>query len=265
MVFLCVAYGFLMSHTGGWLEAWEPEAEDEYDAAQFTPLWDKRGRFQPDGLIDLPEPAQRYLLHTIAPGTLLASSVDLRMHGEIKFHGWRRFAAQQIIHANLDFVSKARIHVLGLNVPFTETVQNGKGARPSRRHSGRPHSARSTAGRAMAQSVWMPPSLCNEFVVWTAISEPRPHVHICAHGEWAELALQIGADGSLCALRLFRWSNAGGGRFRYVPYGGMVEDEDTFGGYTIPTKLRLGYFAGTDRFAIDGESLRVTVDDATFF
>ena len=40
--------------------------------------------FNPDKLSHLPAAAKRYLEHTIAPGTKIASAVRLKMHGEIK-------------------------------------------------------------------------------------------------------------------------------------------------------------------------------------
>src|SRR6266508_167454 len=40
--------------------------------------------FTEDIVSDLPTPARRYLLHAIRPGTLLASSVRLEMHGTMR-------------------------------------------------------------------------------------------------------------------------------------------------------------------------------------
>ena len=43
--------------------------------------------FVANKIAGLPEAAQRYFEHAIAPDTLLASAVRLRMHGEIKLKG----------------------------------------------------------------------------------------------------------------------------------------------------------------------------------
>ena len=43
--------------------------------------------FQRDQIAGLPEAARSYLEHEIDPGTLLASAVRLRMHGENKLRG----------------------------------------------------------------------------------------------------------------------------------------------------------------------------------
>lgn len=41
-------------------------------------------RFTEDMVAELPAPVQRYFLHTIQPGTPLASSVQIEMHGSFR-------------------------------------------------------------------------------------------------------------------------------------------------------------------------------------
>jgi uncharacterized protein DUF6544 len=55
-------------------------------------------RFSSAELSALPDAAQRYLTHAIAPGRALASAVRLKMHGEIKLKGWHPFSAEQVIY-----------------------------------------------------------------------------------------------------------------------------------------------------------------------
>jgi len=43
-----------------------------------------------------------------------------------------------------------------------------------------------------------------------------------------------------------------------------VTRERSFGGYTLPTRLRAGWHFGTERFESEGEFFRVTIDDAVF-
>ena len=54
-------------------------------------------------------------------------------------------------------------------------------------------------------------------------------------------------------VRMSRWGNPDGSRFRYVDFGALIEEENTFQGYTIPTRLRIGWYIGTDRFDSEGE------------
>ena len=55
-----------------------------------------------------------------------------------------------------------------------------------------------------------------------------------------------------------------GGQFRYESFGGVAEQEASFGGYTIPTRLRIGWYFGTNLFETDGEFFRVTIDHAAY-
>ena len=46
-----------------------------------------------------------------------------------------------------------------------------------------------------------------------------------------------------------------------MDFGGIIEEEGTFCGYTIPTRLRIGWYFGTERFESEGEFFRVTIVD----
>jgi len=70
--------------------------------------------------------------------------------------------------------------------------------------------------------------------------------------------------GRLKTFKLPRWGNPDGAEFRYVDFGGIVEAEGTFCGYTIPTRLRIGWYFGTERFASEGEFFRATIEDAIY-
>jgi hypothetical protein len=65
-------------------------------------------------------------------------------------------------------------------------------------------------------------------------------------------------------VQLQRWGNPDGGPFRAVDFGAVAEDEQTFGGYTIPTRLRVGWYVGSPQFESAGEFFRVTIDDARY-
>ena len=61
-----------------------------------------------------------------------------------------------------------------------------------------------------------------------------------------------------------RWGNPGGLKFDYYNCGGTVEEEATFGGYTIPVRMRVGWHFGTELFETEGEFFRVVIDDAIY-
>lgn len=61
-----------------------------------------------------------------------------------------------------------------------------------------------------------------------------------------------------------RWGNPGGVEFGYYNCGGIVEEEGTFQGYTVPTRMRVGWHFGTERFETEGEFFRVLIQDAVY-
>jgi hypothetical protein len=219
----------------------------------------------------LPEAARRYLVHAIAPGTRLASSVRLRMHGEIKLKRWLPFVAEQVILRGREMIWRATVRSGVMTIRGFDRFVNGEGAMrwklfglfPVMTASG-PDISRSAAGRVKAESVWLPSILCGDDVSWTAHDSCRPDAHFKVRTDTQPLALTIDDKGGLKSVKLQRWGNPEGSEFHDADFGGIVEEEATFGGYTIPTRVRIGWYFGTDRFEQDGEFFRVTVDDAKY-
>jgi hypothetical protein len=222
-------------------------------------------------LSGLPEAARLYLGHAIASGSKLASAVRLRMHGEIKLGRWFPFEAEQVMRSDRGMIWSARVSMRGMPVRGSDRLLDGEGGMrwkllgiiPVMTASG-PDITRSAAGRLAGESVWLPSTLCGENVSWSAPELLRPRARFTVQGEKAELALCIDGSGRLKSLKFPRWGNPGGGGFRYVDFGGLVEEEGTFGGYTIPTRLRVGWYFGTDRFEREGEFFRATIDSAEY-
>jgi hypothetical protein len=116
----------------------------------------------------------------------------------------------------------------------------------------------------IAESAWLPSALCGDDVSWTAEDSFHPCARLAVQGEAGELGLTIDAEGSVKSFGLPRWANPEGKEFHYVDFGGVMEDESTFDGYTIPTRLRVGWYFRTDRFERVGEFFRATLDDAAY-
>jgi hypothetical protein len=90
------------------------------------------------------------------------------------------------------------------------------------------------------------------------------HARFAVDGHAADLALAV-AQGRLHAVSLARWGNPEGGAFHEVPFGAFVDQEATFDGYTIPARLRVGwYFDDVARFEREGKFFEVSIDDAIF-
>jgi hypothetical protein len=170
------------------------------------------------------------------------------MHGEIKLGRWLPFTAEQVIHWGQGMIWNATVRMNAMSIRGFDQLVNGEGAMrwklfgivPVMRASG-PDITRSAAGRVMAESVWLPSVLCGDEVKWTAQDAFHPLASLTVQGEAGEPALNIDNNGGIKLLTLPRWGNPGGTEFRYVDFGGVVEEERRFGAYTIPTRLRVGY------------------------
>lgn len=226
---------------------------------------------RPDDLPHLPEVAQRYLRHAIAPGAPLATRVRLRMHGEIKLKRWMPFQAEQVIHAERGMIWKASVGSGLGQLRGTDRVLDGRGSMswrvlgilPVVRGSG-PDLTRSGAGRLGAELIWLPSALLSPAVFWSGFHPSRVQATLHVQGHPVSLNLSVGARGELNSVSLARWGNPDGGAFRLVEFGGFSEGEAAFGGYTIPTRFRAGWYFGTDRFYREGEFFRMTLDEAEY-
>jgi len=228
------------------------------------------GTFSSSAVAELPEPARRYLRHAIAPGTPLASAVRLRMRGAIKLGRWLPFTAEQVIHRDRGFIWKASVRRLGVPIfrGFDRLVGGEAemhwrllGLFPVMTASG-PEITRSAIGRLDAESVWLPSLLAGDDVRWTARDSRHPVAAFSGHSSAVEF--EIDEQGRLASLSMQRWGNPGGAAFRLVDFGGLMEGEATFAGYTIPTRLRVGWYIGSPRFESEGEFFRATIEDAVF-
>lgn len=233
-----------------------PPSEAVFDSAKLAPI---------------PEPARRYLSHAIAAGAPLASAVRLRMHGEIKLKRWYPFSAEQVICWSRGFIWQAAVRMGALTIRGSDRFVDGEGAMrwklfgllPFIRASGA-DITRSAAGRVNMECAWLPSVLCGQDVSWKAPDSSRAHANFTAHGEAAVIDFAIDTHGALQSVSMPRWGNPEGAAFRYATFGGFLEKEAAFGGYTIPTRLRVGWHFGTERFETEGEFFRAAIDSAAY-
>lgn len=227
-------------------------------------------RFDPTCLAGLPEGARRCLGHALAPGAPLARAVRLTMRGTIRLGDWHPFEAEQVIVQGRGMVWAARVRMKGLPIRGSDRLLDGQGAMrwalfgliPFLRAGG-PDITRSARGRLRAETIWLPSLLADPAVAWTE-TEGRLAARVPVDGEAGDLELGTDAEGRLRDVRLLRWGNPGGGAFREVPFGGLMEAEGTFQGLTIPTRVRVGWEFGTDRFEPEGEFFRAEITGAEF-
>lgn len=231
-------------------------------------------RFAEERVADLPEPARRYLRHAIAPGTPLAPVVRLRMDGTMTpTPGGAQVAltADEVLAPRRGFVWTARARMNGLPVRVQDHYAEGRGG--VRVHllglvplpfSGEPADiARSSRGRLAGEAVWCPMALIDPDVTWEATGADRARFTLTVDGEAISVTFGIAENGALREVTLDRWGDVGVDRFQPIPYGFAVEEERTFGGVTIPTRIRGGWWYGTARYD-EAASSSFAVTEARF-
>lgn len=252
---------------------WKERTLSQLERSLAQPTGDGKP-FDEAMLADLPPSAQRYLRHTIAPGTPLATSVRLRMSGRMRPSPGADFVdlkAEETLAPPRGFVWRARLRMKGLPVRVDDYYAAGRGevavsllrAIPiqTNRSSDVTRSAR---GRLAGESVWVPAALLpSAGAVWEEIDENRARATITIDGEPIALTLRVDEGGRLQEVTMRRYGNVGVPDWQEIPYGFAVEREETFGGYTIPTKLRGGWWYGTERYVAE-EASSFTVHDARY-
>ena len=229
--------------------------------------------FDPSQVMHLPPTARRYFLHALAPGVKLAHAAHLRMHGTIRLgKEWQIFRAEQVLSWDRGFVWKARVGG-ALPIVGSDRWVDGEGSMrwkllgimPVMTADG-PDISRSAAGRLQLESMWLPAVLLDPNVEWIAgDDDAHTEVVVRAHGEESHVELDVDDHGTPRHAALRRWGNPEGGEFHPAPFGIIVEDEGTFDGITVPTKIRAGWFFGTERFEQPGgEFFRAVVDHIDF-
>jgi len=103
------------------------------------------------------------------------------------------------------------------------------------------------SGLGEHDSIGTPSALCGNGVSWAA-GDQRLHARFLAHSERARVDYAVRSNGGLETVCMLRWGNPNGGEFHYSPFGGSMWEESTYAGYTIPTRMRVGWRFGADDF-----------------
>ena len=206
-------------------------------------------------LAGLDEPVVRYLTHAIAEGTPLAPGVTLRMSGRIRVRLWLPFTADQECDGR-SFTWRARVG-RGSFTPLvvTDRFADGAGSTDGRLlgrvplfHADDPDTGRSAAGRAALEAILAPIGLLPRAgVAWRAEDDDTIAAALEIPPERPEVRIGIDGRGAVRSVSALRWGNAGQDAFGYIPFGGHIHAERTFGGLTVPSRLSVGWWFGTPR------------------
>lgn len=217
-------------------------------------------------LVDhLPDPARRYLLHAIEPGTTIARSVRLRMDGRMKprenaDHVY--LTAEEMLNPPRGFVWKAHLKIGPVSIEVVDFYTGNEGAVDISvfgaipvSHVGGVDVTRSSRHRLAAESVWIPSALLpGPDVTWEPVDDSHARVSINVDGEKIPITLTIDEAGRLKEVTMHRYGDVKVDTWQLIPYGFSVEEEKTFSGFTIPSRLRGGWWYGTDRYEPEGAS-----------
>jgi hypothetical protein len=217
-------------------------------------------RFQEDLVAGLPDPARRYFLHAIRPGTKLARLVVLEMGGSMRLQpdgAWLPMKARQVLASPHGFVWEATVHqgLLWFSGTDHYAASSGEtrfwlcGLIPMVRASGSDVS-RSARGRLAGEAIWNPAALLPQRdVSWEQVDEHTARATLAIDGESIPLVLTVEPNGRLRSVQLERWGDrTADGHFASIPFGMDVLEEREFSGYTIPSRIAGGWWYGTERF-----------------
>jgi hypothetical protein len=242
------------------LPAWsDPRSVAGRAAEPVVELWERlttpRTAHDPvttAGVEALPEAARRWLKHALSPDATTAGAVLINMTGWIKVGCWLPFIAVQVLSPE-GYVWAARAG-RGLSISGFDRYANGTGemqwslaGRIPFLRTASPDVTRSSAGRlAIETTIWLPTSVTG--TDWRAGNDPDTAIATKPIGGRATaVELSLDNDGRPRTVTTQRWANPNREPFGYYPFGGIIEDEATFDGITIPTKLRVGYWPGNER------------------
>lgn len=234
----------------------------ELEAALLTPAED--GFFDDDEIRDVPEPVRRFFRASIAQGTPLATAARLRIRGYIKLRRWVPFRSTEVLAPHRGFVWAA--HAAGV-ISGSDHYLDGAGRMQWKlgglitvmQGSG-PDVSRSAGGRAGAEAIWVPTSLLPRYgVAWSASDDHHIAASYEIDGIPIDARVEIDADGRVVSQRIDRWGDPDAtGRWAWHPFGCDATEHRSSDGVTIPSRGRVGWFHGTERWKT-GEFFRYDV------
>jgi hypothetical protein len=227
--------------------------------------------FEPTALAGLPEPARRWITHAIAATTPLRTSVELRMHGEIRLGAWRPFTAVQRLTPAGGFVWAATARLFGVPIIGFDRYTHGTGQMRWRLLNTLPvmaaHGAdvtRSAAGRHAAELLLAAPAAAlSPDVTWRQLDDDRAVATVQAGPDLHELLLTIAADGALTELVMTRWGKPDKQPFGAYSFGAVFRGGVIFDGFTLPREITAGWHYGSDQWP-EGQFIRYTIDAARY-
>jgi uncharacterized protein DUF6544 len=214
--------------------------------------------FDPAEVSALDEPVRRYFEHALRPGAPVGGAVRLRMRGRIRVRAWLPFTAEWEGDGRA-FTWSAEAGPRGSRLlRAVDRFADGRGEMDVRLLGRLPlvraadeDTARSAAGRAAVEAaIWAPGCLLpGSGVTWRAVSETRITGSWAVPPEEPEVTLEVDDGGAIRSACVMRWDGGAQGQRGYVPCGGSMQAERAFGDVTLPSRVLVGWWFGTERWA----------------
>lgn len=244
---------------------WRDKAADKAVGRQLEALQiENPAVFDPSMVDGLPDPARRYFLYTIRPGTRLCTVCRISMHGKFGLGSksspnYMPMQAEQTLACPHGFIWKLKAGRGLLPITGSDAATGQRswsrfwlaGIVPVARAGGNPDHALSAFGRYVAEAVfWTPAALLpGRGVVWEAVNEATARVTVSHEGRTQSVDVEIDAEGRPVKVRFLRWSDANPEKtFRFQPFGGYLSEFRDFDGFNLPTRIEAGNFFETEDY-----------------
>jgi hypothetical protein len=250
-----VGYGLYRSAAARTDEAWARLLADPGPPAR---------RYDPAEVAGLPEVAQRYFHHAIAPGTPLYSGVELEMDGTFLLGDRAKFStyemsARQVVRPPDQFIWVPRLRSGAMTITGSDALIGGEAWTsfwllnlvPVADVRTSPDMLRSAQFRgAIEGALWLPGTLLPQNGArWEQTGPDEARITLTRFNPHIVLRLKLDASGRVVEVVGDRWSNANPEqRFRLQPFGGTMSGEGSFQGLTIPTVISVGNHYGTEDY-----------------
>jgi hypothetical protein len=204
--------------------------------------------FDPVDVEQLPEPARRYLRHSIADGAPPARSVELDLTGRIRLGRWWHYDARQRLNAFDGYRWEETASVAGFSIRGCDLLDNGVadvhhvafGHVPVVSMAG-PDVTRSSYARLACELVYTPAAFLDPRLTWDQLGWNTAVVSIPIPGERLNVTLSIGEEGELLSVRCLRWAKVGLEPWTLHRFYVEVLSEACTSGLTYPQRVRVGY------------------------
>jgi hypothetical protein len=228
--------------------------------------------FDPAMVAGLPEPARRYFLFAITPGTPLHTVAEIAMTGQFSMGtkdapNYLPMKARQVLASPHGFVWAMDAGAGLMSVSGSDTGTWTRfwlaGLAPVARIEANADTRKSAFGRHVAEAAFWTPAvlLPGPGVRWEPVDDDTARAIVTHEGLSQAIEIRVDPQGRATQVVFPRWSNANPDkRWQVQPFGGTLSAYRDFAGFRLPTRVEAGNFFGTDAyfpfFIADVQSVR---------